>query len=300
LSEVLVLANPLFSLFGRHTRHQEEGISLALFKQGDSGDAIRVIQERLAVVGFPCGKPDGDYGPKTTQAVAQFQQSIHLTPTGEVDNQTLQALGYETDQQPLPPSSSSEMDQDFSVTNVSKMFPGAPLQNIRTYLPLILNAMMEFGLADAAMILVALATVRAETGMFAPIDEGQSAYNTAPGGLPFARYDFRRDLGNNATGDGARYKGRGFIQLTGRNNYQNYSAKLSLGDQLVRQPELANDPMIAARVLACFLKDKEATIRTALNQNDFAAARRAVNGGTNGLDTFIAAYRTGAQEIGLA
>jgi putative chitinase len=297
---IKVMVNPLFSLFGHHTHPQEEGLSLALFKEGDSGDAIRVIQQRLGTVGFPCGTPDGDYGPKTAQAVAQFQQSIHLPPTGEVDHQTLQALGYEADQQPLPPASSSEMQQDFSVAHVSRMFPGAPLQNIRTYLPLILNAMVEFGMADAAMILVALATIRAETGLFAPIDEGQSSYNTAPGGAPFARYDFRQDLGNNAAGDGARYKGRGFIQLTGCNNYQNYSHKLGLGDQLVREPERANDPTIAARVLAAFLKDKEALIRKALNQNDFAAARRAVNGGTNGLDTFIATYRSGAQEIGLA
>jgi len=296
------MTNPLFSLFGRHGHSKDADVipGLTLFKQGDSGNAILTIQQRLTTLGFPCGKPDGSFGPNTAQAVAQFQSSIHLPATGEVDNQTLQALGYEADQPPLPSAPVSEMEQDFSVSHVSQMFPGAPLQNIRTYLPYVLNAMVEFGLADADMILVALATIRAETGLFAPIDEGQSSFNTAPGGAPFARYDFRKDLGNNGTGDGARYKGRGFIQITGRNNYATYSQKLGMGDQLLQQPQLANDPNTAARVLACYLKDREANIRKALSHNDFVSVRQSVNGGTHGLETFVAAYKTGAQEIGLA
>jgi peptidoglycan L-alanyl-D-glutamate endopeptidase CwlK len=143
------------------------------------------------------------------------------------------------------------------------------------------------------MLLMALATIRVETGSFSPISEYQSKYNTAPGGKPFALYDFRSDLGNSAQGDGDRYKGRGFIQLTGKHNYSIYSAKLGLGDLLVRQPESANDPVIAARVLAAFLKDKEGIIRSALNKGDLAAARKAVNGGTHGLEQFQATFQKG-------
>lgn len=68
----------------------------------------------------------------------------------------------------------------------------------------------------------------------------------------FMRYDIRHNprqaqrLGNTRQGDGARYKGRGYIQLTGRENYQR--AGKALGIDLVRQPELAARPDIAARV----------------------------------------------------
>ena len=66
------------------------------------------------------------------------------------------------------------------------------------------------------MILMALATICAETGSFLPISEGQSHFNTSPGGHPFDLYDSRADLGNLGPPDGERFKGRGFIQLTGR------------------------------------------------------------------------------------
>lgn len=275
-------------------RDDADADSLALLKPGDSGDAIRIVQQRLLALGFPPGVIDGQYGDMTTQAVMQFQKSAHLAVTGFIDNETLHALGYEVDQSPGTQSG------PFSVDAVSRMFPGAPLQNIRAYLPLVLTALNEFGLDDAPMTLVALATIRAETGSFAPLDEYPSAYNTDPGGVPFARYDFRKDLGNGAAGDGARFKGRGFIQLTGRANYVEFSEKLGLGDTLIDRPEMANDPWIAARLLACFLKSKEGIIRTALKKGDFASARKAVNGGTHGLDNFITAYRAGAQGIGLA
>jgi peptidoglycan L-alanyl-D-glutamate endopeptidase CwlK len=53
-------------------------------------------------------------------------------------------------------------------------------------------------------------------------------------------------------------------------------------------------------VLAAFLKSKESIIRKALERGDFTTARKAVNGGTHGLEQFIASYRTGAREVGLA
>jgi predicted chitinase len=112
-------------------------------------------------------------------------------------------------------------------------------------------------------------------------------------------YDFRADLGNNAPGDGARFKGRGFVQLTGRNNYARYSQEVGLGDELLQTPDAANDPVIAARILAAFLKDHEAEIRDALMRGDLAAARKAVNGGTHGLAQFEIAFQKGASLAGM-
>jgi peptidoglycan L-alanyl-D-glutamate endopeptidase CwlK len=173
------------------------------------------------------------------------------------------------------------------------MFPGAPVSNIKKYLPYVLKALEDESMTDKKMILMALATIRAETAAFVPIDEYVSKYNTSPSGPPYNLYDFRKDLGNNAEGDGDRFKGRGFIQLTGRFNYQKIGTAIGLGDGLVNNPELANDPEIAAKILAKFLKDKERDIKEALLDGSFATARRLVNGGRHGLPEFIEAYQTG-------
>ena len=51
-------------------------------------------------------------------------------------------------------------------------------------------------IGDRPMVLMALATIRAESAGFRPIDEGISRYNTSPSGHPFDLYDHRHDLGN--------------------------------------------------------------------------------------------------------
>jgi putative chitinase len=175
---------------------------------------------------------------------------------------------------------------------VIRMFPAAPRVNIERYLPIVRRALTERGLVDKTMILMALATVRAECGAFDPISEAQSPYNTELPGHPFNKYDWRQDLGNMGPPDGAMFRGRGFIQLTGRKNYRFYGALL--GYDLIGNPELANTPQPAAQILAAYLKQNEPSIRSALAAGDLAAARRIVNGGLNGLEGFRAAYLSGA------
>lgn len=182
---------------------------------------------------------------------------------------------------------------DITVEIATRMLPSAPRANVETNLPFVLNALAASELADKAMVLMSLATIGAETGSFLPISEGQSHFNTSPGGHPFDLYDSRTDLGNQGPPDGELFKGRGFIQLTGRANYGLHGEAIGLGHQLVANPDLANHPGIAARLLASFLKTNEQKIRTALAADDLREARRLVNGGSNGLDAFEAAYRTG-------
>lgn len=180
---------------------------------------------------------------------------------------------------------------------VAKMFPrDTPQANIEKYLSHIMDALIEQGLDDIDMVIMALATIRAESEGFEPISEYKSKWNTDPGGRPYGLYDFRRDIGNCAVGDGAKYKGRGFIQLTGRFNYQNYGK--ALGIDLATNPELANEPRTAARLLARFLKDKEDRIREAIAGDDLRTARRLVNGGSHGLKDFTEAFRIGQEVFG--
>jgi putative chitinase len=60
------------------------------------------------------------------------------------------------------------------------------------------------------------------------------------------RYEVRADLGNTQPGDGKRFVGRGFPQFTGRANYT--AAGAALGIDLVRNPQLVEQPALAARV----------------------------------------------------
>jgi hypothetical protein len=145
------------------------------------------------------------------------------------------------------------------------------------------------------MALVALATIRVETGGFAPTSEFKSKFNTNR--KPFDKYEpgtrLSKTLGNTQPGDGPRFKGRGFVQLTGRANYARFSEKI--GVDLLNSPESAEDPVIAGKILAQVLKEREPQIRSALSKNDVNAARKMVTGSTHGVDQFANAYLAGTR-----
>ena len=254
-------------------------------QEGSSGNDVKKLQEILRERGFNPGSIDGDFGPATTAALIAFQKSEGLLADGIAGPRTQAALGL-TDDDSLPSAIPG-----VTVTVVSKMFPVTPVDNIKTNLPFVLDGLKEKELVDKPMVLVALATIRAETESFEPISEGKSKFNTSPGGQPFDLYDNRKDLGNRGPGDGAKFCGRGYIQLTGRANYQKYGQSLS--KDLINNPGLANEPTTAGQLLATFLKDKERQIKEALIDHDLRRARKLVNGGSHGLDRFEDAFDRG-------
>ena len=255
---------------------------MALLQLGSSGPNVTDLQQRLRQRGFDPGAIDGQFGAGTDAAVRAFQNSVGLSVDGQAGPNTIAALAM--------PSVTSNVTLDMA----AQMFPATPRVNIQFHLPFILKALLDAALADKSMVLMALGTIRAETGSFLPIDEFESPLNTTPGGPhPFDKYDYRMKLGNQGPPDGASSKGRGFVQLTGRANYTKFSRVIGLGDQLVRDPDLANEPAIAAKLLAAFLGAEANQIRQALHDNDLATARELVNGGTHGLPEFKDAYQRG-------
>jgi predicted chitinase len=60
-------------------------------------------------------------------------------------------------------------------------------------------------------------------------------------------YEGRKSLGNTVAGDGPKFKGRGFVQITGRRNYRDWSRRL--GVDLIKEPHLAASMPVAVRVL---------------------------------------------------
>src|SRR5712691_11402898 len=263
------------------------GQTMAVLREGSSGSEVAKLQAQLQDLRFNPGPIDGRFGPATEAAVLAFQKSAGLLADGIAGPRTQGALGLITD------TSLPSVIPEVTVPIVCTMFPHTPVENIRTHLPFVCDALVEHELVDKPMVLMALATIRAETEGFEPISEDQSRFNTSPGGHPFDLYDRRRDLGNIRPRDGEMFKGRGFIQLTGRANYQKYSAALGLGRQLVDRPDLANDPAIAAQLLSSFLKGKERAIKEALLEKDLKVARKLVNGGSHGFERFTEAFNIG-------
>ena len=274
--------------------------ALALDPLGVANDeaTVRSLQRALKESGFNPGAIDGIFGNATQAAVINFQLSNGLLADGVVGPRTAAALaGKRADvasRAALPSviaDAAASRDRTVSVDIVSQMFPHTPLANIKANLPFVLESLRERGLQDKTIVLASLATIRAETESFRPISEGISRYNTSPSGHAFDLYDNRADLGNQGEPDGASYCGRGYVQLTGRHNYSTYGDRLR--EDLIEQPDLANEPRIAGRILAAFIGDRERLIKEALIAGDFARARRAVNGGSHGLDRFADAYRFG-------
>lgn len=97
---------------------------------------------------------------------------------------------------------------------------------------------------------------------------------------------YGKRMGNTDAGDGYKYRGRGMIQLTGKDNYAKYGKML--GIDLVGNPDLANDPEIAARLATAYWQTNK--LGAAAQAGDVAAVTKGINGGYNGLDDRQAKY----------
>jgi putative chitinase len=97
-------------------------------------------------------------------------------------------------------------------------------------------------------------------------------------GLANRIYGYR--MGSTQPSDGYKYRGRGYIQITGRENYAAYGKKL--GIDLLNNPDLALNADISARIAAEFWKDRVRP-RAKNNFADTTVVTKAINGGNIGL-----------------
>ena len=151
--------------------------------------------------------------------------------------------------------------------------PPSSRASAKKSIPLIVNALQEEGILDPNTLAYALATVQHETAeSFSPVNEGY--YNDAKYGYE-PGFTGRSSALKNGYSGGENYYGRGFIQLTHDYNYKKFGERLGLGDALVKNPEMANDPAISARILAAFMKDNG--VAELAQKGDFYNARAPIN-----------------------
>jgi putative chitinase len=93
-------------------------------------------------------------------------------------------------------------------------------------------------------------------------------------------YANRIGNGDEASGDGWRFRGRGIFQLTGRANYRSFGERV--GVKLEQEPERAAEPAIAVQVAIAYWNDRRLSDRA--DADDIEGITRGINGGTIGLE----------------
>lgn len=91
-------------------------------------------------------------------------------------------------------------------------------------------------------------------------------------------YANRMGNGDEASGDGYRYRGRGLMQLTGRSNYEEFSTWI--GDDVVTSPELVSDKYVVASAIHYWITHH---LNELADIDDCRAVTKRINGGYNGL-----------------
>lgn len=162
------------------------------------------------------------------------------------------------------------------------------------YAGLLTGPMREAGITTRPRVAGFLAQLGVESGRFRYVEE---IWGPTPAQL---RYEGRLDLGNTQPGDGRRYAGHGWIQLTGRHNHRKVGQALGL--DLEGQPKLATLPVNAARIACHFWATRTYQNRArpelrgrTLNQladlEAVTAITEVINGGRNGLQERLELWR---------
>lgn len=121
-----------------------------------------------------------------------------------------------------------------------------------------------------------------ETANWAHMEEQPPQNTRNPRAWFSKKYDNKKILGNTRAGDGWRYRGRGDIMLTGRDNYAR--AGRALGLDLVNHPDLAARPDVAARIALWYWQNRVAPRVGDFERASVQDVTRTINPGLHGLD----------------
>ncbi len=254
-------------------------------KMGSRGVEVVNLQRALMALGYDVGrtKDDGILGKYTSAAISKFQADNKLQATGTATPETVEAVNKAVADNPKASKLEKAKPEEFKGKIAVSALGDKESRD------LLAKEAMGQGIKGKELAAF-LAQCSHESGGFRYLSEiwGPS---TAQRG-----YEGRRDLGNVQKGDGYRYRGRGYIQLTGRSNYR--AAGAALGMPLEKDPDLVEQPAMAAKTAVYFWK---ANVQPRVsNWDDVNAITKVINGGYNGLDDRKMRYAALKQSMNVA
>jgi putative chitinase len=270
-----------------------------LLKKGDNNEQVKQLQVKLHL------DPVGNFGPKTEEAVKLWQAAHGLTADGIVGDKTWAMIMGEEEHPQV-------QQQTAAVANST----GLKLQNLKGHIPDAVIAMIpavaqKFQIDSALRLAHFLAQCGHESGGFRLTKENlnysakglngifKKYFPTLESALPYERkpekiankvYGGRMGNGPEASGDGAKFCGRGYIQLTGKDNYTAFGK--SIGEDVCANPQIVAEKYALLSAAWFFNKNKLHTMADGgASDAVVTSITKRVNGGTIGLPDRIKHFK---------
>ena len=190
---------------------------------------------------------------------------------------------------------------EFTPSQLAKLLPGNP--NVQSWHQALTEVLPGFSINTVPRVAAFIAQCAHESREFTVLEENLN-YNAAgllrifpryfqninpdqyarqPQRIASLVYGNRMGNGPEHTGDGWRYRGRGVIQLTGKNNYTACSQELFGDSRLVEDPDSVSRDRNLALMTACWFWNRN-NINALADRSDIVGMTRRINGGTIGLE----------------
>ena len=269
-----------------------------LLKKGDNNENVKLLQKKLHL------DPVGNFGPKTEEAVKLWQAAHGLTADGIVGDKTWAMIMGE-EEHPV-------QQQAVVVANST----GLKLEKLKGHIPDAVIAMIpdtakKFEINTPLRLAHFLAQCGHESGGFRltkenlnysakglmgifkkyfPTEAKANEYARKPEKIANLVYGGRMGNGPESSGDGAKFCGRGFIQLTGRDNYTAFGK--SIGEDVTANPQVVAEKY-ALLSAAWFFNKNKLHIMADGGATDavVTSITKRVNGGTIGLPDRIKHFK---------
>lgn len=280
-----------------------------MLKLGSSGPDVKALQQQLKDLGFDPNGVDGNFGAGTDKAVREFQQANGLGVDGKVGPGTLAALqsaagaaANATLAASTPAGASTPAAEAAPATAPNLNLAGLTGKLPQAVIDQIPEAAAKFGISTNLRLAHFLAQCALESTNFTATVENMNysaqrllqvfpkyfknadvnAYARNPQKIGSRVYANRMGNGDEASGDGYRYRGRGYIQLTGKNNYQSFTNHI--GEDCVANPDLVATKYPLASAGFFFNSNNIwAICDQGASDATVTSVTKRVNGGTHGL-----------------
>jgi predicted chitinase len=179
-----------------------------------------------------------------------------------------------------------------SVDDLRAICPRLTADRAQALLVPLTSCLLDYQITTVGRLAAFLAQLAVESGEFRWVEEIWGPSSQQQKYEPPS--ELAKKLGNSQEGDGHRFRGRGFIQITGRYNYLKYGNRL--GIDLIALPQRAKETDIAFRIAGLYWVDHG--LNEKADAGDLKAITRAINGGLNKHTSRLTYYRKALEVLG--